>query len=296
MILKDKTTARCGVADASRGRVEAIDRRVLLQGLAVRSVASLSSKVPPTATLGGKRVVVIGGSRGLGRVIVEAVHSEGARVLAVARNEEALAQVTGNLAGSMMLAVDATLEVAPAKVFNALNPQVLILCAGAIPPTAPLQEQNWKQFSVNWETDVKASFLFCKAALSLPLDPGALIVLVSSGAAIGGSPISGGYAGAKRMQMFIANYCQKESTRLGMGLRFIAIAPARIMPETGVGQVAVAGYSRYLGISPEEFLQGMRAGQTTHDVASAIVGFANQRNTLSGNTFMVSSDGIEEGP
>lgn len=262
----------------------------------MRSVASLSSKMSSAATLSGKKVVVIGGSRGLGRVIVEAVHAEGARVLAVARNEEELAQVTGDLAGSMMLVVDATLELAPAKVFNALNPHVLILCAGAIPPTAPLHEQEWKQFSVNWETDVKASFLFCKAALSLPLEPGALIVLVSSGAAIGGSPISGGYAGAKRMQMFMANYCQKESTRLALGLRFIAIAPARIMPDTGVGKVAVAGYSHYLGISPDEFVQGMSARQSTHDVASAIVGFANQRNTLSGITFMVSSNGIEQGP
>jgi NAD(P)-dependent dehydrogenase (short-subunit alcohol dehydrogenase family) len=262
----------------------------------VRSIANLGSDLLPAATLSGKRVVVIGGSRGLGRVIVEAVHAEGARVLAVARDERALAQVTSDLVGAMTLAVDATLEVAPAKVFNALTPHVLILCAGAIPPAAPMHEQEWTQFSANWETDVKASFLFCKAALRRPLEPGALIVLVSSGAAIGGSPISGSYAGAKRMQMFMANYCQKESTRLGLGLRFIAIAPARIMPETGVGQVAVAGYSHYLGISPEEFVQGMSARQTTHDVASAVVGFANQRNTLSGNTFMVSSNGIEQLP
>jgi NAD(P)-dependent dehydrogenase (short-subunit alcohol dehydrogenase family) len=262
----------------------------------VRSVESHGSGLSRAATLDGKKVVVIGGSRGLGRVIVEAVHGEGARVLAVARNEEALAQVTDDLAGSMTLAVDATLEPAPAMVFNALHPDVLILCAGAIPPTAPLHELDWRQFSVNWETDVKASFLFCKGALSLPLKRGALIVLVSSGAAIGGSPISGGYAGAKRMQMFIANYCQKESTRLGLGLRFIAIAPARIMPETGVGQVAITGYSHYLGISPGEFVEGMSARQTTHDVASAIVGFANERNTLSGNTFIVSSNGIEQGP
>jgi NAD(P)-dependent dehydrogenase (short-subunit alcohol dehydrogenase family) len=252
--------------------------------------------VSPAASLSGKKVVVIGGSRGLGRVIVEAVHAEGARVLAVARDEKALAQIASDLAGSTTLAVDATHEMAPSKVFSAANPDVLILCAGAIPPTAPLHEQDWKQFSVNWEMDVKASFLFCKAALNLPLEPGSLIVLISSGAAIGGSPISGGYAGAKRMQMFIANYCQKESTRLALGLRFIAIAPARIMPETDVGQVAVDGYARYLGFSGEEFVQCMSSRLTTHDVASAIIGFANQRNTQPGSTFMVSGKGIEAGP
>jgi NAD(P)-dependent dehydrogenase (short-subunit alcohol dehydrogenase family) len=260
------------------------------------AISHIGSGVPSEASLTGRRVAVVGGSRGLGRVIVEAVHAEGARVLAVARDERALAQITSDLTGAKTLAVDATDETAPSKVFSALNPDVLILCAGAIPPTAPLQEQDWNQFSVNWETDVKASFLFCKAALTLPLEPSSLIVLISSGAAIGGSPISGGYAGAKRMQMFIANYCQKEAMRLGLGLRFIAVAPARIMPETDIGQVAVNGYSRYLGISPEEFIQGMSGRQTMQDVASAIVGFASGRSELSGNTFMVSSNGVEPGP
>jgi NAD(P)-dependent dehydrogenase (short-subunit alcohol dehydrogenase family) len=253
-------------------------------------------KVSSAATLGGKNVVVIGASRGLGRVIVEAVHAEGARVLAVARDQESLEQMATDVIGPTTLAIDATDERAPVRVFSALTPDILVVCAGAIPPAAPLHEQSWKQFSVNWETDVKASFLFCQAALRSPLQPGAIVILISSGAAIGGSPISGGYAGAKRMQMFMANYCQKESDRLGLNLRFIAIAPARIMPDTDVGRTAVAGYSRYLGISAAEFVQGMSSRQTPQDVAMAIVGFANHSNIQLGNTFIVSSKGIEATP
>jgi hypothetical protein len=49
------------------------------------AISHAGSEVPPGETLRGKRVAVAGGSRGLGRVIVEAVHAEGARVLAVAR-------------------------------------------------------------------------------------------------------------------------------------------------------------------------------------------------------------------
>jgi short-subunit dehydrogenase len=70
---------------------------------------------------------------------------------------------------------------------------------------------------------------FSKAAPSEPLPGGASVILISSGAALAGSPNSGGYAGAKRTQLFIANYSQKESDRLGLGLRFSAVAP-RIMP------------------------------------------------------------------
>ena len=248
------------------------------------------------ATLRGKNVVVIGGSRGLGRVILETVHAEGARVMAVARGETALAEIVSSLEGSTTLALDATDECAPAQVFQALDPDVLILVAGAIPATKPLHELNWSEFSTNWETDVKLSFVFCKAALITPLRPGTLIVLISSGAAVGGSPISGGYSGAKRMQMFLANFCQKESDRLSLGLRFLAIAPARIMPDTGVGQAAVNGYSRYLGMSAAEFIQGMSSRQTPKEVALAIVDFANHRISPAGNAFLVSGKGVEPVP
>jgi NAD(P)-dependent dehydrogenase (short-subunit alcohol dehydrogenase family) len=250
----------------------------------------------PLATLSGKNVVIIGGSRGLGRVILATMRAEGARVLAVARGLKSLAEVACNIEGSATLALDATEERAPAQVFELLDPDVLIMCAGAIPPIRPLHEQNWSEFSINWETDVKASFQFCKAALGVPLRPGAMVILISSGAAIGGSPISGGYAGAKRMQMFLANYCQKESDRLGLGLRFLAIAPVCTMPDTEVGKTAVNGYSRYLGMSAPEFIRSMRSRQTPQDVASAIVQFANRSDTQAGSTFMVSSRGVEPGP
>src|SRR5260370_1177087 len=44
---------------------------------------------------------------------------------------------------------------------------------------------NWEEFTGTWNSDVKASFLLCKAALRLPLSRGAMTILTSSGAAIG---------------------------------------------------------------------------------------------------------------
>src|SRR5262249_31940848 len=166
---------------------------------------------------------------------------DGARMLAVARQEGPLWQLAKEFAGTEVLSLDATNEAAPARLFDIFKPDILVLCAGAFPPAAPLHEQTWHQFAVNWETDVKIAFHFCKAALLRPLRAGTLVILISSGA-LAGSPNSGGYAGAKRTQMFIANYSQKESDRLGLGLRFAALAP-RIMPDTDLGKHAVAGYS-----------------------------------------------------
>ena len=95
------------------------------------------------------------------------------------------------------------------------EPEVLVLVAGANPVMRPLQHQTWETFSVNWHTDVKIAFTWLREALLKPLPPGSRVVVVSSGAAINGSPASGGYAGAKATQRFLA------------GLRPGRVAPCR---------------------------------------------------------------------
>jgi NAD(P)-dependent dehydrogenase (short-subunit alcohol dehydrogenase family) len=239
-----------------------------------------------------KKMVVIGGSRGLGRRIVEAGVSHGARVLAVARQAGPLRQLAQEVSSTGILALDAVDEDAPAKVFSALEPDILVLCAGAFPPAAPLHRLSWQEFAVNWETDVKIAFHFLKAAVLAPLSAGASVIVISSGAAVAGSPNSGGYAGAKRTQLFMANYGQKESDRLGLGLRFMALAP-RIMPDTELGKHAAEGYSRYLGVTPAEFVKGMDAPPALSDVAAAVIELAANPEQFKGKTFIVSGKGLD---
>ena len=245
--------------------------------------------------LTGKKVVVIGGSRGVGRQVVEVAIRDGARVLTVARQDGPLRQLAQEVPGAEILSLDATDQAAPGKVFDVLQPDVLVLSAGALPPAAPLHEQNWEQFRVNWEADVKMAFHFCKAALTRPLAVGSSVILISSGAALQGSPISGGYAGSKRTQIFIQNYSQKESDRLGLGIRFMALAP-RMMPDSDIGRHAVAGYSRYLGITPAEFVQGMESPPTSFDVANAAIELVTNPDPSKGNVFVVWGKGLEPVP
>ncbi|QKD02642.1 SDR family NAD(P)-dependent oxidoreductase [Mesorhizobium loti] len=242
-------------------------------------------------SLKGQNVVVVGGSRGVGRSIVEVALSEGATVLAVARGAADLKELSWETSGVKTLAADATQDTAPDAVFAAMQPDVLVISAGAFAPSASIQDQSWDDFSANWETDVKASFLFCKAALRGGLKPGSRVVLISSGAAFsGGPPNSGGYSGAKRMQMFLAAHSQKEADRLGLGLRFMALAPMRIMAGTGVGQRGIAGISAYLGITPADFLASMTDVQVPADVGRAVVALAADK--LQGTAFTVSGSGL----
>jgi NAD(P)-dependent dehydrogenase (short-subunit alcohol dehydrogenase family) len=248
------------------------------------------------ASLSGRKVTVLGGSRGLGRVIVGAVHAAGADVLAVARNAGPLAQLASEWTGVRTLACDAADEAAPGRVFAAMIPDVLVICGGAPRVTAPLPELDWRAFSAVWDSDVKASFLFCKAALTRPLAPGATIILISSGAAIGGSPLSGGYAGAKRMQMFMANYAQKESDRRKLGLRFLALTPMRPMPDTEGGRAVVHAYAEYLGISGADFMKRMDSPQSAGDVARAVAVFAAAPPVGPDYVYLVSGDGVRPMP
>jgi NAD(P)-dependent dehydrogenase (short-subunit alcohol dehydrogenase family) len=243
-------------------------------------------------SLSGKKMVVIGGSHGIGRSIVEAGIRNRAQVLAVSRQKGPLQQLAHEFPGVETLALDATDENAPSKVFDMLTPDILILGGGVFPPSAPIHEQSWKQFAANWENDVKIAFTFCKAVFSRPLRAGASVVLISSCAALAGSPLTGGYAGAKRTQIFIANYCQKESDRLGLGLRFMAVAP-RIIPETDFGKHAIAGYSRYLGISTDDLVRGMAAPPTACIVATAVIELVLNPDRSLGDVFIVSGKGLE---
>lgn len=246
--------------------------------------------------LRGKHMIVIGASRGLGRTIVAAAYAQGARVLAVARQEAELARLTEELSGVQVLALDATSESAPAKVFATLPPDILVVCAGAIPHMAPLGEQSWEQFSRNWNSDVKLSLLFSQAALNTPLPSGTTIILMSSGAAIGGSPLSGGYAGSKRTQMFLASYAQAESDHRSLGLRFLAVAAGgNILSETELGKVAASAYAAARGVSLQDFIRGQR-GQypqvTTELVANAVIELASQSQGGEGESFLVSGAGV----
>jgi NAD(P)-dependent dehydrogenase (short-subunit alcohol dehydrogenase family) len=245
--------------------------------------------------LTGKNMVVIGASRGVGRQIVETAIRNGAHVLAVARREAALRQLAEEITGVEVLSIDATDEDAPSKVFEVLQPHILVVCAGAFSPAAPIHQQSWQEFSVNWETDVKIAFHFAKAALLQPLAAGSSVILISSGAALAGSPNSGGYAGAKRTQLFIANYSQKESDRQGLGMRFTALAP-RMMPDTELGKRAVAGYSGYLGISEADFIRSMPSPPAPSDVANGVIELVTTPDRFKGNVCVVSGKGLEVVP
>ena len=239
-----------------------------------------------------KRVIVTGGTRGLGLGLVELLVAHSAKVTVVARGAEGLESVHARF-GVDTISADVTDETAAHRIVSEVRPDILVLNAGAEPRMGRLDQLSWADFTTTWETDVKAGLYWLQAALKTPLKSGSRVLVGSSGAAQNGSPLSGGYAGAKRTQMFLADYAQKESARLQLGLQFLALTPGRIMPETELGKAAIEAYASSLGLSPADFIKNMGAKLTTEDVANAVVTLASDSRERAGKTFLVSASGIE---
>src|SRR5258708_33955065 len=83
-------------------------------------------------------------------------------------------------------------------------PGVVALVAGAVPLLRPIHHHTWETFSANWQTDTRMAFNWIREALLLPLRKGSRVTVMSSGAAVMASPLTGGYAGAKAAQPFLA--------------------------------------------------------------------------------------------
>jgi NAD(P)-dependent dehydrogenase (short-subunit alcohol dehydrogenase family) len=132
--------------------------------------------------LNGKRVVITGGSQGLGLAMVEALAACGANVIAISRDRSNLS--SAEHAGATVIAGDATDATLMNKVVREEAPDVLILNAGARLPVKPIDQQSWDEFSIVWNTDVKAGLVGIQAALNTPMKRGGRVLVMSSGAAM----------------------------------------------------------------------------------------------------------------
>ena len=243
--------------------------------------------------LEGKTALVTGGSRGLGLAITHALAADGANVWALARNAERLEQLKHEVSGIQTLVGDVADPQTAPQTLCSVRPDVLVLNAGVTPTMRPTYQQSWEQFSQTWNTDVHMAFSFGKEALLQPLAPGSTVIIVSSGAAIGGSSLSGGYAGAKRMQWFLAQYLQGESDALDRGIRFIALLPRQIIPTTQLGHTASTAYAAEQGISQETFIERAGPPLTPEAVGAAVVALLSNADHRNGSAFVVTSRGLE---
>jgi NAD(P)-dependent dehydrogenase (short-subunit alcohol dehydrogenase family) len=179
------------------------------------------------------------------------------------------------------------------RVLDQYEPKVLILVAGANPVMRPLQHQTWETFSANWNTDVKIAFTWLREALLKPLPPGSRVAVVSSGAAINGSPASGGYAGAKATQRFLAGYAQEEARRAGLDITVTAVMP-RMSPFADVGRSGVRAYAARSGQTEEAFVKQLGDVWTPESAGSAFVELVRADSATTAAGYLLTGAGLQK--
>jgi NAD(P)-dependent dehydrogenase (short-subunit alcohol dehydrogenase family) len=223
----------------------------------------------PTRELSGTTALVTGASRGFGRAIAIALSGQGAHVVGVARDRTPLEELRAQLGGTFTpIAADATDPVAAGLLLDQHRPRTLVLNAGAAPLTRPIHRHTWQTFSRNWDVDVQHVFNWTREALLLPLEPGSVVIAMSSGAA--------------------------ESGRNALGIRFTSVLP-QLTPETGLGAAAVAAYAARQGVDVPAFLADRGPALTPEQVGTAITGIV----TGSGddrNAYLLTAAGLSPAP
>ena len=249
----------------------------------------------PAEELSDRTTIVVGASRGLGRGIATAFAGAGAPVVAVARTATAFAEPAKGAGRIQLEVADASDATVAGTLLDRYEPEVVILVAGASPLPRPLQHHTWETFSVNWDSDVRIAFHWLREALLKPLRPGSRVVVISSGAALVGSPLSGGYAGAKATQRFITAYAQDEAKRADLGITFTAVLP-RLTPLTDLGAPAVRAYAARSGLSEEEYLAQFGEPLSPEVAGAAVVQLVRADAASVSPGYLLTGDGLQKLP
>jgi NAD(P)-dependent dehydrogenase (short-subunit alcohol dehydrogenase family) len=149
---------------------------------------------PSGGDVTGKRVVLTGASRGLGRVLAHAFSQGGARVALVARDEKDLKEVADELPGpTLVLSGDVTDEafneaIADAAVAEWGGVDVWICNAGISPVVAGPRDMNPSVWRSVLEVNLTGAFLGARAATRVMGDGGRMIF---TGSVLGERPREG---------------------------------------------------------------------------------------------------------
>lgn len=238
--------------------------------------------------LNGTRVLVTGGTRGIGRAVVEAFLDEGAVVGFCARNSEEVAATQeslserGNVTGSTVDVADAaalaTWVDQSADTFGGLDAVVANVSALAIPDT----DENW-ELSLN--VDVMHTVRLVKAAMPhLEQSQAASIIAISSVSGRESDFASGPYGTAKTA---IIGYIHGLAMQLApQGIRANTVSPGNTYFAGGVWESIEGG-------DPEFFKTAVGLNPTGHmgtpqEIAAPVVFLASPvASRISGTNLVV---------
>lgn len=179
------------------------------------------------ARLSGKTAVITGGNSGIGLATAKTFVDEGAHVLIVGRNAQALARARETLGANVsILEGDMTSATDLAKLAKAVQDDfgtidILFVNAG-VAEFLPLQQADEAHFDKIFGINVRGAYFTVKA-IEPYLAAGASVILTTSSSNVLGLPGSSVYAASKAALRSFARTLSAEL--VGRGIRVNAISP-----------------------------------------------------------------------
>lgn len=185
------------------------------------------------SALQGRSALVTGASRGIGLAVADALESEGALVVRVARSPErrdsevALLRRTGGVDRRIELKCDVTLEHEVARLAETVRetigaPDILVNNAGAF-VLKPLAELSAEEFRLQLETNLTGAFLVARALIPSMAGRGGQVVTIGSVADHQAFAGNAGYVASKFGLRGLHETLRLEFA--GAGLRFTLVSP-----------------------------------------------------------------------
>ena len=186
--------------------------------------------------LKGKRAIVTGSTKGIGRAIAEAFASAGARVVISSRKPEACEDVAGEIAarGGDVLAIPChvghrdQLEQLAAKTAGAWDGVDILVCNAATNPVyGPMADASDEVFQKIMQTNVQSVFQLSNLVCPLmAAEGGGSIIVISSIAGLRGNDVIGLYGVSKAAE---AGLVRNLAVEWGpKGIRANAISPGLV--------------------------------------------------------------------
>jgi NAD(P)-dependent dehydrogenase (short-subunit alcohol dehydrogenase family) len=248
-----------------------------------------------------RTVVVTGGAKGIGRAATAAFAALGDRVVALGRDEEALAKLPASIgvhgANVETVRCDVADEAGVAETFGGVGPVDVLVNNAGVAAAAPLAKTSLADWDHQLSVNATAAFLCTRAVLAgmLERDSGSVLTVASTAGKVG-ARYTAAYTASKHAAVGLMRATAAEVA--GTGVCANAVCPTFV--DTEMTERSVANIVAATGRDEEQSRGALEKASPLgrlvdpHEVAATLVWLASvEAAPINGQTVVLDGGGIQ---